>query len=123
MSSGLTDDGANLALDHVLGLVDEVRLMTANGDRDTAGTEATGGSYAPATGATFAAATAGASSNTSVISYTDMPAITVVGTELWDSTGPTRLAFGALTTPRPFVAGDDAEFAIGDLDITLAPTA
>ena len=116
--ANLTTTEANAILDARLALVDSVRLMTANGTATSAGTEVVGGSYTAATGATWAVAAAGASSNTSVISFTDMPAATVVGVELWR--GATRAWFGALATPRTLTAGDDCEFVVGELDVTLS---
>lgn len=120
--ANMTVTEANETLDARLALVDEVRLVTANGTATAAGTEVVGGSYAPATGTTWAAAANGASSNSSKISFTNMPAVTVVGVELWDTTPatPVRRWFGALTTSRTLAAGDDAEFAIGELDVTLS---
>jgi hypothetical protein len=120
--ANLTTTEANAILDARLALIDQVRLMTVNGDATTAGTEVTGGSYAPAVAPTWAAAAAGASSNTTVVSFTNMPAVTVVGVELWDTTPttPVRRWFGALTTSRTLTAGDDCEFAVGELDVTLS---
>ena len=115
--ANLTTTEANAILDARLALVDSVRLMTTNGDDTTAGTEVVGGSYVAAAAPTWAAAAAKASSNTTVVAFTDMPAATVVGVELWR--GATRAWFGALTTPRTLSAGDDCEFAVGELDVTL----
>ena len=116
--ANLTTTEANAILDARLALVDEVRLMTANGTAAAAGTQVTGGSYAPATGVTWAAAANGASSNSSVISFTNMPAATVVGVELWGA--GVRRWFGALATSKTLTAGDNAEFAVGELDVTLS---
>jgi hypothetical protein len=76
------------------------RLMTANGSGTAAGTEVTGGSYVSQT-ATFAAASAGSKSTNANLTYTSMPAVTVVGVELWDSAGtPIRRWWGALTASK-----------------------
>jgi hypothetical protein len=43
----------------------------------------------------------------------------VVGIEIWDSAAtPFRWHWSPLATSRTFVAGDPAEFAIGELVIT-----
>lgn len=95
------------------------RLMTANGSDSAAGTEVTGGSYVSQS-VTFSAASAGATSNSGLLSYTSMPACTVVGVEIWDSAGsPVRLWWGALTASKTVNSGDTFQIAIGDLDLTL----
>jgi hypothetical protein len=96
------------------------RLMTANGSATAAGTEATGGSYASQT-ATFAAASAGSKSTNAVLTYASMPAITVVGVELWDSAGtPIRRWWGALTASKTTNSGDTFSIASGSLTGTLS---
>jgi len=98
----------------------KLRLMTANGDDASAGTEVTGGSYASQTIA-FDAAASGSISNNASISFTGMPAVTVVGIEIYDSAGsPKRLAYGALTTSRTVTAGDTVQFASSAITLSLA---
>ena len=98
----------------------KLRLMTANGDDASAGTEVTGGSYTPQTIA-FTSAASGAIENNASISFTGMPACTVVGIEIYDSAGTAkRLLYGALTTSRTVTAGDTVQFASGAIDITLS---
>jgi hypothetical protein len=98
----------------------KLALVTANGDDASAGTEVTGGSYARQT-ITFTAADAGEIENASAISFTAMPAVTVVGIELYDSAGsPKRLAYGALTSSRAVTAGDTVQFASGAITLSLA---
>ena len=98
----------------------KLALVTANGDDASAGTEVTGGSYARQT-ITFTAADAGEIENASAISFTGMPAVTVVGIELYDSAGsPKRLAYGALTSSRAVTAGDTVQFASGAITLSLA---
>lgn len=95
----------------------EVRLMTANGTRDTPGTQVVGGSYAPPD-VTFSSTTG---LNTNAIRINDMPAVTVVGAEIWDSAAtPIRWFFGPLTASRVLNAGDPVEFATGTLSIVEA---
>lgn len=126
MSDGFTEVTSNVLLDYALSFVDQVRLLTANGDATTAGTEVTGGAYAPAAGVTWTTA-AGMSSNGTAAFYADLPACTVVGFELWSSTGwdgatSQRIAFGPLDSPVTFLDGDDAEFTAGQLTLSLIPT-
>lgn len=85
----------------------KIAVVTANGSSSAAGTEVTGGSYARQTIA-FGAASAGSAANSAQITFSAMPAGTVVGVEIWDSAGtPFRLWWGALTTSRTLLAGDD----------------
>lgn len=98
----------------------KLALVTANGDDASAGTEVTGGSYARQT-ITFTTAANGEIENDSAISFTGMPAVTVVGIELYDSAGsPKRLAYGALTVSRAVTAGDTVQFASGAITLSLA---
>ena len=98
----------------------KLRLMTANGDDASAGTEVTGGSYARQTIA-FDAAASGQIANNASISFTGMPAVTVVGIELYDSAGsPKRLAYGALTASRTITGGDTVQFASSAITLSLA---
>lgn len=99
-----------------------LRLMTANGTGTSAGTQVSGGSYAPAnlTTALGSNAAAGSISNTAVINYTAMPAVTVTGVEVWNSAGtPVRKWFGALTTSQTTNSGDTVSFAAGTITVTL----
>jgi hypothetical protein len=95
-------------------------LMTTNGTGTTNGTElATGGGYTAGTGQniTFAAsavvsAEAKAASNVAV-TYTNMPAATIVGIELWDSAlTPVRKWYGAHAS-KTVAAGDTLSYASG----------
>lgn len=70
----------------------------------------------------FDAASAGATANTnaatlSAVSTTEVYTHVVLHDA---SSGGNPLLFGALTTPKSMTAGDDAEFAAGELDITFA---
>lgn len=96
------------------------RLMTANGSATAAGTEVTGGSYASIT-VTFAAASAGSAASNVTLNFTLMPACTVVGVELWDSTGtPVRKWFGALGANKTVNSGDTFQIASASLTAALA---
>jgi hypothetical protein len=95
------------------------RLMTTNGSGTSNGTEVTGGSYASQT-VTFASASAGAAASNATLNFTGMPAVTVVGVELWDSAGtPVRKWYGALTTSKTTNAGDTFQIASGSLTAAL----
>lgn len=100
------------------------RLMTANGTSTSNGTElATGGGYTAGTGApavTFAAAAAGAMASNAAVTVTNMPATTVNGVELWDSSGsPRRLWWGPLTSAKTTNAGDTFTIASGSLTLAM----
>ena len=127
MADNLPDIIENQLLDALVGTstysitgATKLRLMTANGNDASAGTEVTGGSYASQTIA-FDAAASGSISNNASISFTGMPAVTVVGIEIYDSAGsPKRLAYGALTTSRTVTAGDTVQFASSAITLSLA---
>tara|TARA_R110000822_G_scaffold23288_1_gene72199 strand:+ start:425 stop:808 length:384 start_codon:yes stop_codon:yes gene_type:complete len=98
----------------------KLRLMTANGNDATAGTEVTGGSYVAQT-ITFDAAASGSIANNASISFAGMPAVTVVGIEIYDSAGSAkRLAYGALTSSRTVTVGDTVQFASDAITLSLA---
>lgn len=134
MAAGLSQAHGNNLLDASLGTATltatttplKCRLMTANGTAATAGTEVTGGSYASQT-VTFAAAslvttTYTANSNVAA-TYTSMPAVTVVGVELWDSAGtPVRKWFGPLAASKTTNAGDTFSIASGSLTAQISNT-
>src|SRR6476620_150175 len=92
-----------------------LRLMTANGSATSAGTQVTGGTYTPQNLTTaLGTAASGSITTTGIINFTLMPAVTVVGVEVWDSAGtPVRKWFGALTTSQTTNSGDTVSFAIG----------
>lgn len=98
-----------------------LRLMTVNGTATAAGTQVVGGGYTPQQIA-FGAASAKAITNTgSMITFSNMPACTVVGAEIWDSAGtPRRLAFGAAQAPRAVNAGEVYAINVGDFDWSLS---
>jgi hypothetical protein len=118
---------ANRLLDATLGTASytaptgpmKVALVTANGSATVAGTEVTGGSYARQT-VVFGSASAGSASNTGLLRWTNLPAGTVVGVEIWDSAGtPRRQAYGALAASKAVAAGDALEIAIGSLSVSM----
>lgn len=99
------------------------RLMSANGTASSNGTE-----LANAGGSTYASQDVGTAItafaalpivNSSPITWTNLPAGTVNGLELWDSAGtPKRKWFGALTTPKTVALGDSLSVAASALSVT-----
>lgn len=127
MADNLPDAIENELLDALVGTASytvttpiKLALLTANGSDSAAGTEVTGGSYARQT-IDFDAASGGTISNNAVINFTGMPACTVVGIELYDSTGtPKRLAYGTLSASKVVAVGDTLQFAISAITLSLA---
>ena len=127
MADNLPDIIENQLLDALVGTTAytvttpiKLALVTANGSDSAAGTEVTGGSYARQTIA-FNAASSGSIANNAAISFTGMPACTVVGIEIYDSAGsPKRLAYGPLTASRTVTAGDTVQFASSAITLSLS---
>ncbi|MFI9244162.1 hypothetical protein ACIGXF_16590 [Streptomyces sp. NPDC053086] len=127
MADALTNTAENRALDWLLGGSPtapttplKVALVTAAGDDATAGTEVTGGGYARQT-LSVGASVNGATSNSADLVWTNMPACTVVGVEVWDSAGtPVRLWYGPLTVSRTVAAGDELRLVAAALAFSLA---
>jgi hypothetical protein len=95
-----------------------LRLMTANGSDSAGGTQVVGGTYAPQP-VSFSAAGSGAAANTALVRFDGLPAVTVVGVEIWDSAGtPFRWLWGALSSSVTVAAGEPIEFAVGEIDLT-----
>jgi len=127
MAGELTDVGENLALDFLSGLAAtvtaplKVALVSVMGTDSAAGTEFTGGSYVRQN-VTFGAASGGINSNTNTITFADMPALTLAGIEIWDSTGtPKRLwSMVRVGGSVSVSAGSTVTIAIGDIDLSIA---
>lgn len=128
MAGNITDTAENLLLDHILGTTSftptgpiKVALMTANGSDASAGTEvvAGGNAYARQT-LTCGASSAGATSNSGTLTWSNMPSCTVVGVEIYDSNAtPKRLWWGALTANKVVNAGDTLQILTGALTLSL----
>jgi uncharacterized iron-regulated membrane protein len=126
MANNLTNTAENLILDHFLGVAAYTfdstvfaGLYTVAPTDSTAGTEVTGGSYVRQA-ITFSAASGGATSNTTDVDFTGMPAATTVAVAIHTaSTGGTMLMYGTLTTNKTTDAGDTLRIATGDLDISI----
>lgn len=125
--SSLTDPAENYSLNWLTGNTTtsptgalKVALVTANGSDSAAGTEVTGGSYARQT-VTFSAAAAGATSNSGTLTWSAMPACTVVGVEIYDSAGsPIRWWWGPLGATKTVNSVDTFTIAAGQLQLTMA---
>jgi hypothetical protein len=127
MSGGLTQTMDNKLLDHINGVAAftqpttplHARLMTATGTATAAGTEVVGGSYA-AQAVNFGAASGAVAANTGAVVFTGMPAVTVTGVEIWDSSGtPQRLWWGPLSASKTLNAGDTFQFDAAALAVSL----
>lgn len=99
-----------------------VRLMTANGSDSAPGTEvvnAGGSTYTPQTVAFPAASGSGAPvGNSADVVFTNMPACTVVGLELWDAAGtPFRWWWGPATANKTVNLGDTLRIVAGTLTV------
>lgn len=101
---------------------------TSNSTNTTAGTEVTGGSYTafpiPASGAFWpssAPSTGSVTNSGGAATFTNMPATTTYGIEIWDNTGtPVRKWWGSLTASKTTGAGDTLTFPASSITITLA---
>jgi hypothetical protein len=102
----------------------QLALVTVAGSNTAAGTEvanAGGSSYARQTIA-FNGASAGSATNSGTLNFTNMPATTTVGVEIWDSTSGTKIRrwFGALTASKTTSLGDTLSFAAGSITVSLS---
>lgn len=98
----------------------KLALVSTNGTNTSAGTEISGGSYARAT-LVMGSAASGSCSNTSTITYTNMPAVTTTGVDVFDSNGtPRRAWWGALTAAKTTAAADSLSFAASSISASIA---
>jgi hypothetical protein len=93
-------------------------LVTVIGTNTTAGTEVTGGSYARQT-IVCGAASGGSAANNAVITFVAMPAVTVVGIDIYDKNGTPRRAWWGTITNKVLGLGDTLSFAIGSITIGM----
>lgn len=97
----------------------KLALATTPSSASAAGTEVTGGSYARQTIA-MTAASSGSTPNTSVITFTNMPACTVTHIDIYDSNGsPRRCWWGQLSMPLPVLAGASLSFSAAQITALL----
>lgn len=96
---------------------------TSNSTATAAGTEVTGGSYArlDLTGKLTSSSAGSNVTNNATVSFNNMPATTVYGVEIYDSTAtPVRKWFGSLTASKTTNSGDTLSFATSALSIGLS---
>ena len=132
MAGSFSDYAEDKILDHLVGKTSFtmpsvwVGLSTADPLDDASGNaEPAGGSYArkSTAGGDWAASSGGAIANGGAITFAAATGAwgTVTHFTLWDAvTAGNMLAHGDLTVSKAVTSGDTVEFAIGDLDITLA---
>ena len=91
---------------------------TANGSEvATSGGYTAGGAASPFSAATTA--TPSVSANSGSVSWTNFPAVTAGGIEIWEST-PVRIEFGTLTGGNKVIAsGDTVTFSAGAIASSL----
>jgi hypothetical protein len=91
-----------------------------NGSPASGGTEASGGSYARQSTA-FSAPSAGTTSNSAALTFSNMPAITITYIGIYDAvTAGNLLYYAAVTTSQTFTAGNTATIASSAISITEA---
>lgn len=99
-------------------------LYTVAGTAAATGTELTAGAgtYARQDLSTTALPTPtnGSTTSTAAVSYTNMPAATIVAVEIWDSNGTPRRAWFATITSKTTVLGDTITFASGSITASIA---
>lgn len=80
----------------------------------------TGGSYTRKN-LTVAAAASGTTTNSADLLWTGMPAVTIVGWEIWDSAGiPVRLWYGPLDANKTLASGDEFRISAGAMSLSIS---
>lgn len=98
----------------------KLALASTTGTNTTAGTEISGGSYARQT-ITMGSAASGANASNAAINFTNMPAVTTTGIDVYDSNGtPRRAWWGALTASKTTASGDTLSFASGAITSSIS---
>lgn len=129
--AGFSDVWENELLDHTLRneaapAVPNVYVSLHSSDPGETGANelvGTGNGYLRASGA-FSSASAGASANTNLLAWTNLPSGNISHCGLWNASGNgagngTFLGGGAFSQTRNVFGGDGFNVAIGDLDVTL----
>jgi hypothetical protein len=95
-------------------------LYTVMPDANNAGgTEVTGGSYARKV-VSFGTPTEGVSYNDAVVTFTNMPAATIVGAGILDAlTSGNLLFYSAFSEPQAVTGGLDVTVSIGDIVVVM----
>ena len=114
---------SNTLLADIIDLYDSgmyLALYTTNPTAADTGTEVTGGSYARQA-ITFGAPIGGTISNSSSVTFTDLPAASITHWGIRSASTGGDLVFADVFTPSiPAQAGDDLTIGVGDLTITVA---
>lgn len=101
-----------------------VALVVAMGTASAAGQEVanTGGSQYARQPITFAPPASGVIASGVALTYVNMPAVTIVGVDEFDSATPTpiRRWFGALSTTKSVNAGDSFSVSVGSYTKSLS---
>lgn len=127
MANNIVQAEANRLLDASFGVASytaptgamKLALASVTGSNTAAGTEVTGGSYARQT-ITMGSAASGANASSGAINFTNMPAITTVAVDVFDSNGtPRRAWWGALTASKTTASGDSLSFSSGSITASL----
>lgn len=122
MAGGLTNGESDRLVNASMGVAAytaptgpmKLALASTASSASAAGTEVTGGSYARQTFTPTTASGGTGVSNSVAITYTNMPTITTVAGDIYDSNGtPRRAAWGPLTASKSTNLGDTLSFPIG----------
>ena len=100
-----------------------VALVTAMGTAGAPGTEVvnSGGSQYARQTITFAAPSAGTIASNIALTYVNMPPVTIVGVDEYDSaTTPVRRWFGALSTIKSTNQGDTFSVSVGSYSKSMS---
>lgn len=129
MAGSFSDYLENKLLDHIFKTATftqptnlYVALYTVAPTDAGGGTEVSGGNYARKLHNTWTTSAGGAISNSGAVTFNTASASwgTVVAFGIFDAiTGGNLLVWGDLTQSKTIGSGDTAEFANGDLDVTL----
>lgn len=95
-------------------------LFTASPNAGGGGTEVSGGTYARRP-ITYGSITAGAMSNSAVISFTGLPNSTITHYAVFDAlTGGNMKGYGAINSDSIIVSGDQMQFPVGSHSINVS---
>jgi hypothetical protein len=118
-ANGITDVEANTDLDASLPSTSVVDLVTVMGSASAAPTKVSGGSYAAQVPA-WAAATAREKHNSAVVTYSGLPAATIVGIDVTRTSGGARSWFIPFASSKVVSAGDSVVFAASGMSFNFA---
>lgn len=128
MADNLTNEAERGILDHIHGLATytiatplTLALLTTAPNDNALGSEPSGGSYARQSLTVGAADSNGMATNTATVTFTNMPACTIAGFAIYDSsTTPKRIWHGPTSELRTLADGDTYEVAVGGLTMSLS---